>query len=157
MFTARVMNQVIVGVQYTSSGKPYYNGSTMYATGTDNAMTGLATVAEYGPELIVSRSGIATLATSRQLVNMEGGETVYNARQTQEILKGMQSKQLSNESSSDLLRTMIVKLDEVKKAIDSKELNNVINNNYGGVEVNGVTDVREIIEEISEYTEVRRI
>ena len=88
---------------------------------------------------------------------MEGGETVYNARQTQEILKGMQSKQLSNESSSDLLRTMIVKLDEVKKAIDSKELNNVINNNYGGVEVNGVTDVREIIEEISEYTEVRRI
>lgn len=52
---------------------------------------------------------------------------------------------------------MIVKLDEVKKAIDSKELNNVINNNYGGVEVNGVTDVREIIEEISEYTEVRRI
>lgn len=149
--------QVIVGVQYTSSGKPYYNGSTMYATGTDNAMTGLATVAEYGPELIVSRSGIATLATGRQLVNMEGGETVYNARQTQEILKGMQSKQLSNESSSDLLRTMIVKLDEVKKAIDSKELNNVINNNYGGVEVNGVTDVREIIEEISEYTEVRRI
>lgn len=149
--------QVIVGVQYTSSGKPYYNGSTMYATGTDNAMSGLATVAEYGPELIVSRSGIATLATGRQLVNMEGGETVYNARQTQEILKGMQSKQLSNESSSDLLRTMIVKLDEVKKAIDSKELNNVINNNYGGVEVNGVTDVREIIEEISEYTEVRRI
>lgn len=149
--------QVIVGVQYTSSGKPYYNGSTMYATGTDNAMTGLATVAEYGPELIVSRNGIATLATGRQLVNMEGGETVYNARQTQEILKGMQSKQLSNESSSDLLRTMIVKLDEVKKAIDSKELNNVINNNYGGVEVNGVTDVREIIEEISEYTEVRRI
>ena len=149
--------QVIVGVQYTSSGKPYYNGSTMYATGTDNAISGLATVAEYGPELIVSRSGIATLATGRQLVNMEGGETVYNARQTQEILKGMQSKQLSNESSSDLLRTMIVKLDEVKKAIDSKELNNVINNNYGGVEVNGVTDVREIIEEISEYTEVRRI
>lgn len=138
-------------------GQHTRGGTWTYATGTENAMPGIASVAEYGAELIVGAGGRMALATDRQFVNMEGGETVYNARQTQEILKGMQSKQLSNESSSDLLRTMIVKLDEVKKAIDSKELNNVINNNYGGVEVNGVTDVREIIEEISEYTEVRRI
>ena len=147
--------QVIVGVQYTSSGKPYYNGSTMYATGTDNAMTGLATVAEYGPELIVSRSGIATLATGRQLVNMEGGETVYNARQTQEILNGMQN--YSSNDNSDLLKTLILKLDTTNKILQEKEFNKITENMIHQVDVNGVTDIKDITDQITRYIDKRTI
>ena len=147
--------QVIVGVQYTSSGKPYYNGSTMYATGTDNAMTGLATVAEYGPELIVSRSGIATLATGRQLVNMEGGETVYNARQTSEILNKMQN--YSSNDDSDLLRTLILKVDTTNKILQEKEFNKITENMIHQVDVNGVTDIKDITDQITRYIDKRTI
>lgn len=147
--------QVIVGVQYTSSGKPYYNGSTMYATGTDNAMTGLATVAEYGPELIVSRSGIATLAIGRQLVNMEGGETVYNARQTQEILNRMQN--YSSNDDSDLLRTLILKVDTTNKILQEKEFNKITENMIHQVDVNGVTDIKDITDQITRYIDKRNI
>ena len=147
--------QVIVGVQYTSSGKPYYNGSTMYATGTDNAMTGLSTVAEYGPELIVSRSGIATLATGRQLVNMEGGERIYNARQTSEILNGM--KNYSSNDDSDLLRTLILKVDTTNKILQEKEFNKITENMIHQVDVNGVTDIKDITDQITRYIDKRTI
>ena len=147
--------QVIVGVQYTSSGKPYYNGSTMYATGTDNAMTGLATVAEYGPELIVSRSGIATLATDRQLINLEGGERIYNARQTSEILNGM--KNYSSNDNSDLLKTLILKLDTTNKILQEKEFNKITENMIHQVDVNGVTDIKDITDQITRYIDKRTI
>lgn len=104
--------QVTVGVV---GGK--WNGSTMYATGTESAVSGLAEVAEYGPELIVGRNGIATLATGRQVMDMQGGETVYNARQTKEILSGMENRDSSN--NDDLMRNIIIKLDGVIKTTDS--------------------------------------
>lgn len=147
--------QVIVGVQYTSSGKPYYNGSTMYATGTENAMPGIASVAEYGPELIQSRSGELTFATTRQLVNMDGGETVYNARQTKEILNSMNKPKISNQEST-LLKEISIKLDYLKE-IASKEFNKITENIIQQVDVNGVTDLRELIEELTEYTELREL
>lgn len=104
--------QVTVGVV---GGK--WNGSTMYATGTDNAMSGLASVAEYGQELIVSKSGEVTLATGRQLMNMEGGETVYNARQTNEILRNMSDRRSINSTSKieALLYEVSTKLDRLKE------------------------------------------
>lgn len=110
--------QVIVGVQYTSSGTPYYNGSTMIATGAESAMPGIASVAEYGSELIVGRSGELTLATGRQIMNFEGGETVYNARQTKEILRNMSN---NGNSSKDnfLLKEIVSKLDGVIKVTDN--------------------------------------
>ena len=147
--------QVIVGVQYTSSGKPYYNGSTMYATGTENAMPGIASVAEYGPELIQSRSGELTFVTTRQLVNMDGGETVYNARQTKEILNSMNKPKISNQEST-LLKEISIKLDYLKE-IASKEFNKITENIIQQVDVNGVTDLRELIEELTEYTELREL
>ena len=129
----------------------------MYATGTENAMQGVASVAEYGPELIVSRSGAMALATERSLYNLEGGETVYNARQTQEILSKATNNNSQEKETSKLLQTVITKLDDVKKTIERKELSNVTTNNFGGVEVNGVSDIRELIEEITEYTEDRML
>ena len=144
--------QVTVGVV---GGK--WNGSTMYATGTDNAMPGIASVAEYGPELIIGRTGEVSLATGRQLMNFEGGETVYNARQTQEILSSMENRNSFGDDSKELLRTMIVKLDEVKKVIDNKEFNKITENKYGDINIEAEQDIRTIIEEISDYTEIRKI
>ena len=112
-----------------------------YATGTENANSGLATVAEYGPELIMSRSGAsAYLATERQLFNMEGGERVFNARQTSEILRSAAERNSTKNNSNieKLLNEAITRLDRIKdatnnnsievtKAIENKELVSNVN------------------------------
>ena len=128
----------------------------MYATGTDNAPEGIAEVAEYGPELIVSRSGTgAYLATERQLFNMEGGERVFNARQTSEILNRMQN--YSSNDDSDLLRTLILKVDTTNKILQEKEFNKITENMIQQVDVNGVTDIKDITDQITRYIDKRTI
>lgn len=111
--------QVVVGVVTDDSGHRYWNGSTMYATGTESAMPGIASVAEYGAELIESRSGMLSLATDRQLVNFTGGETVYNARQTQEILKGMNSRSQGDMNILNLVEELFNKLTKVTNTLDT--------------------------------------
>ena len=128
----------------------------LFATGTENAPEGLAEVAEYGPELIVSRSGVgAYLATDRQLFNMEGGEKVFNARQTSEILNGMQN--YSSNDDSDLLRTLILKVDTTNKILQEKEFNKITENMIQQVDVNGVTDIKDITDQITRYIDKRTI
>lgn len=92
--------------------------SPMLATGAESAMPGIASVAEYGSELIVGRGGEMTLATGRQMMDFEGGETVYNARQTKEILRNMSN---NGNSSKDnfLLKEIVSKLDGVIKVTDN--------------------------------------
>ena len=130
--------------------------SERLATGTENANSGLTEVAEYGPELIVSRSGAsAYLATERQLFNMEGGERVFNARQTSEILNGM--KNYSSNDDSDLLRTLILKVDTTNKILQEKEFNKITENMIHQVDVNGVTDIKDITDQITRYIDKRTI
>ena len=127
-----------------------------FATGTENAPEGLAEVAEYGPELIVSRGGAgAYLATDRQLINLEGGERVFNARQTSEILNGM--KNYSSNDDSDLLRTLILKVDTTNKILQEKEFNKITENMIQQVDVNGVTDIKDITDQITRYIDKRTI
>ena len=116
-------------------------GKWTLATGTENANSGLTEVAEYGPELIMSRSGASMyLATNRQIVNMEGGERVFNARQTSEILRNASERNNSFNSSNieKLLNEAITRLDKIKeatnnnsievtKAIENKELVSNVN------------------------------
>ena len=131
-------------------------GKWTLATGTENANSGLTEVAEYGPELIVSRSGAsAYLATDRQLINMEGGERVFNARQTSEILNGM--KNYSSNDNSDLLKTLILKLDTTNKILQEKEFNKITENMIQQVDVNGVTDIKDITDQITRYIDKRTI
>lgn len=149
---------VVVGVVYDESGKPSWNGSTIYATGTESAMSGIASVAEYGPELIVSKTGRVNLAVGRQLYNMEGGETVFNARKTKEILKGMASgNRVGSDDNSAILRQVVDRLDRLTRVVDAKEFNKITENKIEKVDVNGVTDVRGIIEEIQDYTSARML
>ena len=116
-------------------------GKWTLATGTENANSGLTEVAEYGPELIMSRSGAsAYLATERQLFNMEGGERVFNARQTSEILRSVAERNSTKNNSNieKLLNEAITRLDKIKeatnnnsievtKAIENKELVSNVN------------------------------
>ena len=131
-------------------------GKWTLATGTENANSGLTEVAEYGPELIMSRSGAsAYLATDRQLINMEGGERVFNARQTSEILNKMQN--YSSNDDSDLLRTLILKVDTTNKILQEKEFNKITENMIHQVDVNGVTDIKDITDQITRYIDKRTI
>lgn len=59
-----------------------------YATGTTNAKKGLNLVSEMGDEIIQDNDGNIILANGKQFFPFEGGETVFDASETAELLKG---------------------------------------------------------------------
>lgn len=117
----------------------------MYATGTDNALSGNAIVAEYAPEMILSKSAGAMLAMNRQVVNLEGGEKVLNARRTREMLKGNNGFNVG-----EIVDTIKTTTKEVVKAILSSDKGQTIHadvmnfNNEGSVERN-ISNVKRIV------------
>lgn len=111
----------------TRNGTHGYTGATEYATGTTNALSGQATVAENGPELIVSRAGAMSLATQRQSVTLDGGERVYNATQTREILAQMNSSEQPMNTSIGDANVIISKLDRIAEIF-----NTLLNTNVRG-------------------------
>ena len=122
-----------------------------YATGTDNALPGIRQVAEYGTELISSNNGLA-LATGRQFINMQGGEKVYNARQTRKILSEMEK---GRNPVLDL-SPLISRIDDLIKIEKSKIDTKVVNHNYGGVTIEAQEDIRDLLENINQYNRLRR-
>ena len=131
---------------YDSQGRAGY-----YATGTDNALSGIATVAEYGPEIIASRNS-AVLATGRQLIDLAGGEKIYNARQTREILEGMTEERVDY---TDALRTINTNIILLKDAIEKKNFNNIVNNTIEKIDINEVANIEEIEYQLTELMERR--
>lgn len=59
-----------------------------YATGTTNAKKGFNLVSEKGDEIIKDNDGNIILARGEQIFPFEGGETVFNAAKTAELLNG---------------------------------------------------------------------
>ena len=59
-----------------------------YATGTTNAKKGFNLVSEKGDELIKDKDGNIILAKGEQIFPFKGGETVFNAYKTAELLNG---------------------------------------------------------------------
>ena len=110
-----------------------------YATGTENAMPGISSVAEHGPELVLGNDS-ASLYTSRSVVGLEGGETIYNARQTSDILKGMNNT--SNDDVVNAINNTNAKLDVLVKKFDKLESGQTIHadvmnfNNEGSTNAN---------------------
>lgn len=110
-----------------------------YATGTENAMPGISSIAEYGPELVLGNDS-ASLYTSRSVVGLEGGETIYNARQTSDILKGMNNT--SNDDVVNAINNTNAKLDVLVKKFDKLESGQTIHadvmnfNNEGSTNAN---------------------
>ena len=141
---------------YTNdSGKKYgyQNGvAGYYATGTEYALSGVATVAEYGSE-IIANNDTAMLATGRQLINLAGGEKIYNARQTKDILDNMgKSFQIDYSDSLRIINSNIILL---KEAIERKNFNNVVNNNIEKIDINEVANIEEIEYQLTEMMERR--
>lgn len=126
-----------------------------YATGTDNAMPGLATVAEYGPELIQSRNGAFKLATSRSIYPMDGGETVYNSRQTKEILRNMMGQQTVENDATKILKEVNNNLILLRASIESKEFNKIIKNVIEKIDINEVANIEQIEYELTNLIERR--
>ncbi|MDY3361223.1 MAG: phage tail tape measure protein [Clostridium celatum] len=126
-----------------------------YATGTDNAIPGLATVAEYGPELIQSRNGTFTLATNRSIYPMDGGETVYNSRQTKEILRNMMGKQTVENDATKILKEVNNNLILLRASIESKEFNKIIKNVIEKIDINEVANIEQIEYELTNLIERR--
>lgn len=62
------------------------NRNMAYASGTTNAKKGLNLVGEAGTETYIDNDGNVSLVTKPSLIEMEGGETVKNAKETQDLL-----------------------------------------------------------------------
>ena len=135
--------------------KAFYKGgltAERKATGTDYALPGLTEVAEYGSEIIATRNS-AMLATGRQLINLAGGEKIYNARQTKDILDNMgKSSQIDYSDSLRIINSNIILL---KEAIERKNFNNVVNNNIEKIDINEVANIEEIEYQLTEMMERR--
>ena len=122
------------------------------ATGTDYALPGLTEVAEYGSEIIATRNS-AMLATGRQLINLAGGEKIYNARQTKDILDNMgKSSQIDYSDSLRIINSNIILL---KEAIERKNFSNVVNNTIEKIDINEVANIEEIEYQLTEMMERR--
>ena len=102
-------------------------------------MPGISSIAEYGPELVLGNDS-ASLYTSRSVVGLEGGETIYNARQTSDILKGMNNT--SNDDVVNAINNTNAKLDVLVKKFDKLESGQTIHadvmnfNNEGSTNAN---------------------
>lgn len=150
-----------ITVEYESNYIQKYNnqgpGYTKYATGTENAMPGIASVAEYGPELIVGAGGRITLASNRQYMNFEGGETVYNARQTKEILSSMDNINSEQKiSKSDVMEAANLIVSSIKglnfnieNAIKETGNTTVVGDLGGPIDIDRI-DMRDLEEALGE-------
>ena len=93
---ASIMACVDALVQMSSAigSLPGIGGGNAYASGTRNAEKGLALVGEEKPEVIVTNDDKVLLAEKPSLINMEGGETVYNGDETEKMLNSNGVKSL---------------------------------------------------------------
>ena len=76
---------------YSHGGGGNSRALEFLAKGTEYAKKGLAIVGEEKPELIEDTKGNLSLATTPTLLNMEGGEKVYNGDETEKLLKPKQN------------------------------------------------------------------
>ena len=79
------LNQIYNEVLSEQKKKGYRAQS--YFTGTDSAQQGEALVGEKGSEIVVGNDGIAKIVNEPTLMKMQGGEKVFNAEETEKILK----------------------------------------------------------------------
>jgi TP901 family phage tail tape measure protein len=88
--------------------------------GTENAPAGLAWIAERGAELIESKDGSAYLAENKQLVNLQGGEKISTAQETQRLLNSAIYNDITMNGNGGIekrLDKMVLNLD---KLVDKK-------------------------------------
>lgn len=93
-----------------------------YASGTDNAKPGYHEVAESGDEIIRDNYGNAFVAKGHQLHEFEGGETVYSASETQELLNGKYIPLSSCMLSDSMNKLLSLNSSEIKSLFTSQNM-----------------------------------
>ena len=126
--------QVVVGVVYNESGKPSWNGSTMYATGTQGTPENQHAIVNEGNtwELIDTPKGTSAYSLGRAVQ----GEMAYlpkNTKVTTALASTEKMRMAVNEEVNKRLNNNNVLLDAMKKLSDSQP----ITVNMGGLTVQG--------------------
>ena len=128
-----------------------------YASGTTRAKKGLSIVGEESPELIEDTKGNLSLATKPTLLNMKGGEKVYNGDETRSMLTPLDESSLPYAmlmKSKSLLNTGILhsvdntlskQLNGTMSAIKSAQpMSQNVNLTIGDIQLQGVQDVNRL-------------
>lgn len=90
-------------------------GGNAYASGTRKAEKGLALVGEEKPEAIITNDDKVLLAEKPSLVNMEGGETVYNGDETEKLLEAKGIRPLHEEDNPLLYKISQMNPDDIRE------------------------------------------
>ena len=81
------LEQIYINTRNSEASILRMNSKTAYyATGTKNAKRGLGIFGEAGDEILVEKDGSILLSSGATLYPFQGGETVYNAKDTSEML-----------------------------------------------------------------------
>ena len=123
-----------------------------YASGTTNATKGFNLVSDgNGDEIILTNDGNAVLAKGMQLFPFEGGETVFDATKTAELLKGSLVPLSADQLWGNIIKTP--KLPEMSKGVGG----NVTNNNQFSFELPNVVDANSLITELQHNKRFEKI
>lgn len=114
-----------------------------YAKGTRNAKKGLHKVAENGNEIIQNNDGSIVLANGMQLYPFEGGETVYNAFETDKML----NSNLIPLDTSSFMQNIINKA-SIPNVSNVQNRNNNINISLEKVVLPNVTDYNGFVSQL---------
>ncbi len=123
-----------------------------YKSGTTNADKGFHLVSDgNGDEIVLTNDGNAVLAKGMQLFPFEGGETVFDATKTAELLKGSLVPLSADQLWGNIVKTP--KLPEMSKGVGG----NVTNNNQFSFELPNVVDADSFITELQHSKRFEKI
>lgn len=123
-----------------------------YATGTTNAKKGFNLVSEKGDELIRDKDGNIILAKGEQIFPFKGGETVFNAAKTAEVLSGNLIPLSAEQLWGNIVKTP--KLPEMVGRNTGSNIQQDINVHF---ELPNVTDANSLITELQQSKRFEKI
>lgn len=128
-------------------------GYTMkaYASGTDNAKRGVGLVGEAGSEIIVDKDGNILLAKSASLFPFSGGETVINAKETEDVLRNNLMPLSAEQLWGNIVKTP--SLPNVNSGVGG----NVTNYNQFSFDLPNVVDADSLITELQHSKRFEKI
>ena len=109
------VNELISSIERLSNMSitvPNLSGNA-YANGTRNAEKGLALIGEEKPELVVTNDDKVLVAEKPTLVNMEGGEKVFNGDETKNLFENKSIRPLRPEDSPILHKISQMNPDDI--------------------------------------------
>ena len=159
------LGELAAGISALKTGGEGGSPVEFAAKGTSHAKKGLYVVGEEAPELIEDTKGNLSLATKPTLLNMKGGEKVYNGDETEKLLTPldesnypyaalMKSKSLLNAGTlypvnNTLTRQFDGMMSTMKSVQPLHNASQNINLTIGDIQLQGVQDVNGLANAIT--------